>query len=114
MNREQRRSPRIPISRRGELSYKGVRFPCLLHDISARGFLICSARNPVVGQQFGLSVELTPGHRHQCKIQVRHVENGCLGAEITEVGEQEYKLFQHFVQQYSKESQLQASQYSRT
>ena len=113
MSREQRRNPRYPISRRGELSYKGVRFPCLLHDISARGFLICSARNPVIGQQFGLSFEMAPGQRHQCKIQVKHVDSGCLGAEITEIGEQDDQTFQRFVREHGRKAQIETSPFSR-
>ena len=105
MSRELRRHARFPISRRGELIYKNTRFPCLLQDISASGFLIICARNPVVGQELGLRFELTPGHFHQCKVQVKHIDNGCLGSVITEVGEHEGKIFQQFVQQHSMELQ---------
>ena len=109
MKRELRRNPRVPISRRGELSYKGTRFPCLIQDISVRGFFIICARNPVVGQELGVRFELTPGHVHQCKIRVQHIDNGCFGAEITEAGEPEDKVFQQFVENRFRESKFHQS-----
>ena len=67
MKRELPRDTRFPYSRRGELSYKGMRFPCLIQDISVSGIFIICARNPAVGQELGVRFELTPGHFHQCK-----------------------------------------------
>ena len=109
MKRELPRDARFPHSRRGELSYKGTRFPCLIQDISVRGFFIICARNPVVGQELGVRFELTPGHVHQCKIRVQHIDNGCFGAEITEAGEPEDKVFQQFVENRFKESKFHQS-----
>ena len=103
MKRDLRRNPRFPINRRGELSYQGIRFPCLIQDISAKGFFIICARNPVVGQELELKFELTPEHHHQCKIQVQHIDaDGCLGSEITEVGDHEDKMFRQFLRRQSK------------
>ena len=100
---ERPRDVRFPHTRRGELTYNGTRFPCLIQDISVRGLFIISARDPAVGQEFGLSFELTPGYFHQCEIRVVHVDEGCFGAEIIEVGEQERKTFQHYVEKRSRE-----------
>jgi len=107
MDRELRRSPRFPISRRGELSHQGVRFPCLVQDISAGGFCIICARNPVVGQVMDLTFSLTAGLSHRCRIQVRHVDTGCVGAQIRQIDEQAYHVFQDFVQQLGGDVQLQ-------
>jgi hypothetical protein len=103
MKRDLPRDIRFPHSRRGELSHNGTRFPCLIQDISVRGFFIICARDPGVGQELGLRFELTPGHFHQCKIRVQHIDNGCFGAEITEAGEHEDKIFQLFVEQRFRE-----------
>ena len=107
MKRELPRDARFPHSRRGELSYKGTRFPCLIQDISVSGFFIICVRNPVVGQELGVRFELTPGHFHQCKIRVQHIDNGCLGAAITDAGEQEDTVFQQFVEKRFREAKCQ-------
>ena len=97
------REARFPHSRRGELSDNGTRFPCLIQDISVRGVFIICARNPVVGQELSVRFELTPGHFHQCRIRVQHIENGCFGAEITGAEEQDNKVFRHFIEKRFKE-----------
>ncbi len=97
---ESRRDPRFPISRRGELSYKGSRFPCLIQDISFRGLLVICARYPVAGPELGLTFELESQKMYRCKIIIRHVDNGCLGSEIIEVGQHEDKIYQQFIQKH--------------
>ncbi len=97
------REVRFPLSRRGELSDGDTRFPCLIQDISVSGIFIICARNSAVGQELGVRFELTPGHFHQCKIRVQHIDDGCFGAEIT-VAEQDNRVFQHFVENRFKES----------
>ena len=109
MKRELPRDARFPHSRRGELSYKGTCFPCLIQDISSGGFFIICVRNPVVGQELEVKFELTPGHFHQCKIRIQHIDNGCFGAEITGAEEQKDKHFQQFVEQRFRESKFHQS-----
>ena len=107
MDRELRRTARFPISRRGVLSHQGVRFPCLIQDISAGGFFIICARNPAVGQIMDLTFPLAAGLTHRCRIQVRHADNGFLGAQIRQIDEQAYHVFQDFVQRLEGDKQLQ-------
>ena len=107
MKRQLPRDARFAHSRRGELSQKGTRFPCLIQDISVRGFFIICVRNPVVGQELELRFELTPGHFHQCKIRVQHIDNGCFGAEITDAGDEDNRVFQQFVEKSFRESKYQ-------
>jgi hypothetical protein len=104
MNRQLPRDIRFRHSRRGELSDKDTRFPCLIQDISAKGLFIICARDPKVGQELGVRFELTSGQFHQCKIRVQHIDNGCFGAEITDAGEHENKVFQQFVEKCFRES----------
>jgi hypothetical protein len=109
MKRELPRDVRFPHSQRGELSYKGTWFPCLIQDISVSGFFIICARDPEIGQELGVRFELYPRHFLHCKIRVQHIENGCFGAEITEAGEQESKAFQQFIEKRFKELKCQPS-----
>lgn len=105
MTRERRRNARYVISRRGELGHRNIRFPCLIQDISTGGFLIICVRNLVVGQELDLRFELVPGQLYQCKIQIKHFDNGCFGSEITALGEPERELMQQFVQNHSQKFQ---------
>jgi hypothetical protein len=100
---ERTRDFRFPHNRRGELSYNGTHFPCLIQDISVRGIFIICARDPEVGQEFEVKFELTAEHLHQCEIRVQHIEGGCFGAEIIGVREQESKMFQHYVEKRFRE-----------
>jgi hypothetical protein len=100
---ERPRDVRFPHNRRGELSYNGTCFPCLIQDISVRGLFIICARDPEVGQELEVKFELTPAYFHQCKIRVQHVEDGCFGAEIIDVGQQENKIFQQYVEKRFRE-----------
>lgn len=101
MNRMKYQKPRdvrFPYSCRGELRDTGARFPCLIQDISIRGILGICARNLEVGQELEVRFDLTSEHAHKCKIRVQHVEHGCFGAEIIDVGEQENKVFHQYIE----------------
>ena len=100
--RESRREPRFPISRKGELTYNGTRFPCLIHDISNRGVGIICARDPALGQALELRFELSPNQYYQCKIEIKNINNGCLGSEITEVDQNVEKMYRSFIQQHAE------------
>jgi hypothetical protein len=95
---EKPREPRFPLTRRGELSYNGTRFPCLIQDISVSGLFIISARELEVGQTLEVGFELTPHHYHLCEIRVQHIDDGCFGAEIIDIAEDERKIFQRYVE----------------
>lgn len=104
MKYERPRDIRFPHSRRGELSDWNTCFPCLIQDISVSGIFAICARDLVIGQELEVRFELTPGHFHRCKIRVRHVEHGCFGAEILDVGKQENKDFRQYLEKCFKES----------
>lgn len=101
--RELRREPRIPVSRRGELTYNGTRFPCLIHDISNHGVGMICARDPMVGQTLELKFELFPDQHYQCKIKIRHIDNGCMGSEIMEADRDAEKAYLNFVRQHAED-----------
>ena len=101
--RELRREPRFPISRRGELTYNGTCFPCLIHDISNHGVGIICARDPVAGQTLELKFELFPDQHYQCKIRIKHADNGYLGSEIVEGDRNAEKAYLSFIQKHAED-----------
>jgi hypothetical protein len=114
ITRELRREPRFLISRRGELIHNGNRFPCLIHDVSTRGIGITCARDPSVGQALELKFELYPGQPYQCKIEIRHIDNGCLGSEIIEVDQGADRMYRNFVHLQADEMTSKTATLSRT
>ena len=103
MKHELPRDIRFVHSRRGELNYEGIRFPCLIQEISVSGLSIICARDTAVGQELHVMFDLTPGHFYQCKIRVKRVDNDCFGAAITHAEANDSKAFQEFVNKRFKE-----------
>lgn len=101
--RELRRESRFLISRRGELTHDDIRFPCLIHDISNHGIGIICARDPAAGQTLELKFELFTGQYYQCKIKIKHIDNGCLGSEIMESDRNAEKAYLSFVQKHAED-----------
>jgi hypothetical protein len=97
------RDLRISHSRRGELTYKDTRFPCLIQDISVGGLFIISARDAEIGQEMQVMFDLTPGHFYRATIRVEHVDNGCFGAAIIGAEPQDAETFRQFVEKRFKE-----------
>ena len=101
------RARRFQIRRRGELTYEGHRFACLVQDIGRKGmFLICNY-DLEVGLELEVRFELKPGVPFQARIKVRHFDDGCFGTEIVQADpESDSALVQFLETQYSGQSQL--------
>lgn len=101
--RELRGEARIAVRQRGSLKAEIDWFPCLVHDMSGSGFLLMCSRDVAVGQVLDFRCELFPGKRLECRIEVRHVAEACIGTKIVEIDERGSKLCQLFLEeQYSE------------
>lgn len=101
------RPRRFRIGRKGELTYEGRRFACLIQDISRKGiFLICNFALKV-GQELEVRFELEPGIDFHARIKVRHFDDGCLGVEILEADPQSDSALTQFLKtRYANQSKL--------
>jgi hypothetical protein len=101
MNRPERRNEqRVPLSRRAQLiSDAGIR-QCLLQNISSKGFLILTNERYTSGEVLELACELYPQQVMSCKIEVRHVDDTCIGTLIVDISPQAASLLGRFLQEH--------------
>ena len=99
---ELRTEPRVAHARRGTLDVEGALIPCLIQDFNTKGFLIMCTRPFSVGDILELKTELYPEKVLQCKIEIRHITDNCLGTLIVEISDSALKLCRQFLdEQYS-------------
>ena len=98
--RDRREEPRIKASRRATLLVGGESVPCLLQDFSGKGFFILSNRQFVVGQLLDLKCELYPEQFLLCRVEVKHINETCVGTHIVSMSKEGAVLLQRFLQEY--------------
>jgi hypothetical protein len=96
---ELRSEPRIPISQRGTLKSGEVWYPCLVQDMSKKGFFIVSSRNHSVGQALDFRCAFFPEKHLECKVEVRHVNDDGVGTKIVQIDQKGIDLCQLFLQE---------------
>jgi hypothetical protein len=98
-----RAEPRIPHSRRATLTAAGATAPCLIQDFSTNGFLIMCTKPFTVGDVLELKAELYPERFLECKIEVRHITDMCLGTKVVEISDTALKLCRQFIEEHYSE-----------
>jgi hypothetical protein len=97
---ELRAEVRVPITHRGMLGAPNAWHPCMIQDFSSKGFLIICTLQLHVGDILELKCELYPKRVLQCKIEVRHIKDDCVGTRIVEVSDAGLKLCQQFIDEH--------------
>jgi len=100
MGAERRTERRVKVNRRATLIAGDKASPCLIEDFSSKGFFVISNYEFSVGQILELKCELYPKKTLQCKIEIRHIKETCLGTMIVEIGKDGNALLQQFLQEY--------------
>ena len=87
---------RVPSSQKGVLTNKQIWSPCLIQNISSKGFMIlCDYKSavgdlpPNIGEILNLKWLSYDDHVVYCRIQVRHITDGYFGALVMEKSESE-------------------------
>ena len=96
---EQRAEPRVSVSRRATMKSGEIWFPCLVQDMSKKGFFLVSNREHKVGQSLNLRCALYPEKNLECKVEVRHVNETGVGAQIVEIDQKGIDLCQLYLQE---------------
>ena len=79
------RPRRFAIKRRGEITWLGRSEPCLIFNISRTGmFIICNYDWLATGTMVDVSLELEPGSKFACKMEIRYADDGCCGGLIVD------------------------------
>lgn len=94
---ELRAEVRVPITHRGLLGAPTASHPCLIQDFSSKGLLIMSSVKARPGDRLELKCELYPERFLQCKVEVRHIHDDCLGTKIVEVSDAGLALCRQFI-----------------
>src|ERR1700694_2541725 len=95
---ERRTERRVKVSRRATLLDGTTPLPCLIEDFSTGGFLIMSNQEFFfVGQILELKCELYPEKVLLCKIEIRHIDDTCLGTKIVEINKDGTVLLNQFL-----------------
>ena len=103
---ELRSEPRDPVSCRAQLNVDGTWVPCLIQDMSTRGFGIMSTRHFTVGQTSQLRCEPYPGQEFACEVEVRHANDSHLGLLITEMNDTGRRLCMQLMNDYHSDRKL--------
>ena len=99
--RELRAEVRIPITHRGMLGSPDDWHHCLIEDFSTKGFLIISPITLKVGYVLEVRCELFPRRVLQCKVEVRHVSDDCVGTMIVEISDDQIQLCREFINEHA-------------
>jgi len=91
---------RVAITHRGLLSVPGSWIPCLIQDLSSKGFLILCNKQFPIGEILELKCELYPDKVLQCKIEVRHLTDMCLGTKIIEIDAGGLRLCRQYLDEH--------------
>jgi hypothetical protein len=100
MKRERREERRVKLSRRAALLVGAGSVPCLLQDFSSKGFFIISNRTFSIGQVLDLKCELYPKKILHCRVEVKHIDDTCVGTKIVHISKDGTVLLQQFLQEY--------------
>lgn len=95
---ELRAEPRVAVNCPGTLTLGDTSVPCVIQNMCSRGFLIKYSLGLPVGQALRLKCELTPAQFVECTVQVRHVNDHCLGARVVEISDDTKILCQRFLE----------------
>lgn len=98
--RDRREEPRIELTRRATLLAGAHSGPCLLQNFSGKGFFILSNQQFVVGQMLDLKCELYPQRFLHCRVEVKHINDTCVGTKIVSMSGDGRALLQEFLQEY--------------
>ena len=90
----------MSVSRRATLIDGTRASPCLIQDFSTGGFFILTNQQYASGQIVELKCELYPDQVLQCKVEVRHISETCIGTKISEITPTGTALLRQFLQEY--------------
>ncbi len=106
---ELRREVRVPISLRAQVriaisprsqDMPGPWHPCLIEDLSTKGFRIFCTLKVQIEDIMDLTCELYPERIFNCKIEARHISNDCIGTRIAEVSNFALRMCQQFIDEH--------------
>ncbi|HSQ02446.1 MAG TPA: PilZ domain-containing protein [Burkholderiales bacterium] len=97
---DRRKESRVPVSRKATLRYQSQEYPCLIQDMSTRGFFIICNKPFLPRQILQLRCELYDAQTLECTIEIKHVDDMGMGTMITDITEKARALCLRFLQDH--------------
>jgi len=98
---------RVAMSHSGSLSSPATWVPCLIQDISSNGFqIICDEKRAAgdapatvatVGETFELKWFPYPDKVLQCRIEIRHITDKCIGTKTVGISDDNLLLCRRYI-----------------
>lgn len=95
-----RRSQRLLLTPKGEISDGTTTVKALLQDVSASGMLLVCSKNFTAGQTLTLKFQVSTGTIIDVKVEVRHSSDMGTGVRILSMSDQHRRAYDRYLQEY--------------
>ena len=99
-NENLRRSQRLLLTPRGEVSDGTTSVKALLQDVSSGGMLLICSKVYTPGQTLTLKFQVSTGTIVECQVEVRHSSDMGTGVRIVTISEQHRRAYDRYLQEY--------------
>jgi len=95
-----RRTQRLLVTPKGEISDGTTTVKALIQDISDEGLLLVCSKIYAPDQILGLKFQVSTGTIVDCKVEVRHSSDMGTGVKIISMSEQHRRSYERYLQEY--------------
>lgn len=95
-----RRSQRLLLTPKGEVSDGTSAVKALLQDVSSSGMLLVCSKTYSPGQMLTLKFQVSTGTIVECQVEVRHSSDMGTGVRIAAMSEQYRRAYDRYLQEY--------------
>jgi len=95
-----RRTQRLLVTPKGEISDGTGTVKALIQDVSDEGLLLVCSRTYTPGQIVNLKFQVSTGTIIDCQVEVRHSSDMGTGVRITAMSEQHRRAYDRYLQEY--------------
>jgi hypothetical protein len=98
--RELRRTQRLLLTPKGEISDGGSPIKTLIRNISRGGMLLACDRQFRIGQKLKIKFQALGDDIIHCEVEVRHSSDSGTGVEILSMGHEHRRAFHRYLDDY--------------
>lgn len=95
-----RRTQRLMVTPKGEISDGTTTVKALIQDISDEGLLLVCSKVYTPGQIVGLKFQVSTGTIIDCKVEVRHSSDMGTGVKIQSMSEPHRRSYERYLQEF--------------
>lgn len=95
-----RRTQRLLVTPKAEISDGTTAIKALIQDVSDEGMLLVCSKIYTPGQTLTLKFQVSTGTIIDCKVEVRHSSDMGTGVKIVSMSEQNRRAYERYLQEY--------------